>query len=345
VTDVVGEAISVPAITAWMQERTDLTPPLRFAAIPGGRSNLTFRVDVAAGRHWILRRPPLHSVLASAHDVGREHRIMHALRTTDVPVPAMVGHEESTTAIGAPFFVMSFVEGVAPRSTRDVTDLIDRAGRQRVGLGLASTLAAIHAVPIEAVGLGDLARRENYVARQLRRWSAQHRDTADPVPGVAAIHDLLVARIPPQREATLTHGDFRLDNTIIGPDGHIRAVLDWELCTLGDPLADLGLFAAYWQPPAGSPIPGIPAAADIPDMPNFAEVCDYYATSSGRDITDLDYYTAFGCWKIAVIFYGVAERLKAGAYGTKRGTHEPFAGMAPDLLERAAQLLSTAVKA
>ena len=331
------DGIDGPQVTSWLQARTSAVAPLSFDVIAGGRSNLTYRVTDADGHRWVLRRPPLHSVLASAHDVGREHRIMAALQDTEVPVPPLVGLETDESVTGAPFYVMEFVDGLVPRDTDTVTANLDDDARGAVAFNLADTLADLHAVDVDAVGLGDLAKRTDYVARQLHRWSGQYEKGSErDLPLVMQVHDRLKADIPEQGPPAIVHGDYRLDNLIVGDDGSIRAVLDWELCTLGDPLADLGLLQVYWAPPAGREMPMIPAAGSIPGVPPVEDVIARYGQRSGRDLSQLDYYVAFGYWKLAIILEGVYTRFASGAYGQTDGSHEAFGDMVIELLELAA---------
>ncbi len=331
------DGIDAEGVSAWFRERTEVTPPLDFAVIAGGRSNLTYTVTDAAGRRWVLRRPPLHSVLASAHDVGREHRIMAALQDTVVPVPPLVGMEPDEAVTGAPFYVMEFVDGLVPRDEAAVTTALDEDARRAVAFNLADTLADLHAVDVDEVGLGDLAKRTDYIARQLHRWSGQYEKGSErDLPLVMQVHDRLKADIPEQGPPAIVHGDYRLDNMIVGEDGSIRAVLDWELCTLGDPLADLGLLQVYWSPPAGREMPMIPAAGSIPGVPPIEDVIARYGERSGRDLSQLDYYVAFGYWKLAIILEGVYTRFASGAYGQTDGSHEAFGQMVIELLELAA---------
>jgi aminoglycoside phosphotransferase (APT) family kinase protein len=332
------DGIDAERVTAWMAARTEVSPPLDFAVIAGGRSNLTYTVQDADGRRWVLRRPPLHSVLASAHDVGREYRIMAALQDTTVPVPPLVGNEPGDDVTGAPFYVMEFVDGIVPRDTDQVVAALEPDARRVAAFNLADTLADLHAVDVDAVGLGDLAKREDYVARQLRRWLGQYEKGSErDLPLLVSVHDRLAAAIPDQGKATIVHGDYRLDNMIIGTDGSVRAVLDWELCTLGDPMADLGMLVVYWAPPAGREMPMIPAAGAIPGVPPIEEVIARYGQRSGRDLSQLDYFVAFGYWRLAVILEGVYTRFASGAYGETDGSHEAFGALVIDLLELADQ--------
>lgn len=307
--------IDAPAVTRWLSERAPVTEPLAFSLISGGRSNLTFDVTDAADGHWVLRRPPLGHVLATAHDMGREHRIIAALADTDVPVPPVVGLCSDDSVNGAPFFVMDHVDGLVLRD-RATAEKLTESARSAAALNLVDALAAIHAVNPDEVGVGDLGRREGYVARQLKRWHAQWaRSAYTDVTGIDDVYRRLSAAIPEQHESTIVHGDFRLDNTIVTPDGEIAAVLDWELCTLGDPLADVGLLQVYWSESSDrfSALPEAPTTAA--GFPSRAEVTERYAATSGRRVDDVDYYVALGYWKLACILAGVATRYADGQMG------------------------------
>jgi aminoglycoside phosphotransferase (APT) family kinase protein len=339
----VEEGADVDAVGRWLGERADVTLPLIIELIAGGRSNLTYRVTDAAGRRWVLRRPPLHSVLTSAHDVGREYRIMAALQDTAVPVPPLVGNEPDAGVIGAPFYVMEFVDGLVPRDAASVQATLDPSARRAVAFNLADTLADLHAVEADAVGLGDLSRPADYIARQLHRWSKQHAaGSTRTLPLVGELHQWLKANIPAQATSAIVHGDYRLDNLIIGTNGEIRAVVDWELCTLGDPLADLGLLQVYWSPPNGREMPMIPAAGKIPGVPAIQQVLDRYAARSGKNLDQIDYYVVFGHWKLAMVLEGVYTRFASGAYGQVDGSHEAFGQIVIDLLKEADVVRQTA---
>jgi aminoglycoside phosphotransferase (APT) family kinase protein len=308
--------IDVPAATAWLVEHTPaVEPPLAVEVITGGLSNLTYRLTDEAGRRWVLRRPPLGHVLATAHDVAREHRIVSALAPTPVPVPPVVGLCTDDTVIGAPFYVMDHVDGLVAREVDDGRSLAD-AARRRAGDALVDVLAEIHDVDVDAVGLGDLGRREAYVARQLRRWQRQWEATRDgDVPAVDALHQRLAGAVPEQGPATIVHGDYRLDNCILGPAGEVQAVLDWELCTLGDPLADVGLMLVYWVEPGDGITTGLPTSTTLPGFPSRAQLAARYAERTGRDVDGLTYYVALGYWKLACILQGVLVRYREGAMG------------------------------
>ena len=307
-------------VSAWFADNIpDATGPLGFTLIAGGRSNLTYRVDDAGGRAFVLRRPPTGQVLATAHDMGREHRVIAAVGPAGVPVPPALGLCTDESVTGAPFYVMGFVDGWILRSAEDAAAALDEAGRRAAARSLVETLAQIHAVDPDAVGLGDLGRKEGYISRQLKRWYGQYQASRDQgggpsVEAVDRVHERLLTGVPEQGPAAIVHGDYRLDNTVVGRDLRVAAVLDWELCTLGDPLADLGALLAYWtEPGEPSPLGASPTAA--PGFPTRAEVASLYGEASGRDVTGIGYYLAFAYWKLACILEGVYVRYANGAMG------------------------------
>jgi aminoglycoside phosphotransferase (APT) family kinase protein len=310
------EGIHVDDVTAWFATHVpEARPPLQFALIAGGRSNLTYAVTDDVGGRWVLRRPPLGHVLATAHDMGREHRIIAALADTDVPVPPAIGLSADDSVNGAPFYVMGFVDGPIVRNAEAARQL-SLAARARASQSIVDVLARIHAVDVDAVGLGDLGRREGYIERQLKRWQGQWEATKTrELPTIDAVHDRLAERVPEQGPAAIVHGDYRLDNCILDEDGDLQAVLDWELCTLGDPLADVGQLLMYWTEADDT----LAAAPDAPTtVEGFATKADLlarYAAASGRDVGDIDYYVAFGYWKLACICEGVLKRYQAGVMG------------------------------
>lgn len=337
------DGIEVAAVTAWLEARAGVTPPVRFEVVQGGRSNLTYTVTDADGERLILRRPPLHGVLQSAHDMGREHRIISALADTDVPVPATVGYETDEAVTGAPFYVMRFVDGAVVRDSAAARDL-DAQVRAAASDDLVDVLVRLHEVDVDAVGLGDLARREDYLGRQLRRWHGQLQQGATrELPVLDEVHARLVADIPEQGPATIVHGDYRLDNLILDPaTGRVQAVLDWELTTLGDPLADLGLLLVYWAEPGDDVLPLLDSPTTVEGFLTREQIASRYAEASGRDITQLDYYVAFGYWKLACILEGVYGRFASGAYGQTDDSFQAFGDMVVALGERAADAATRA---
>jgi aminoglycoside phosphotransferase (APT) family kinase protein len=332
------QGINADHVTEWFRAHVPtVRPPLSFTLLAGGHSNLTFRVDDTAGGSWALRRPPLGHVLPSAHDMAREHRIIDALGPTPVPVPHTAGLCQDDAVNGASFYVMDFVKGLVVRD-RAAADALTVAQRAQASQSTIDVLADIHAVDVDAVGLGDLARKEGYIARQLKRWRQQFEasKTRD-IPSIGRVHDILAANIPPQGPAGIVHGDYRLDNCIIGDDGNVCAVLDWELCTLGDVLADLGQLFVYWGSPGddGHALDSPPTIA--PGFLTVDQLAERYAKRSGRDLTDLAFYVAFATWKVACILEGVYARYVGGAMGDKLPEHgiESFVGRVDLLAARA----------
>jgi len=318
------QGIDVERVTAWFVDRLGATAPLAFDLIAGGRSNLTYRVRDEAGGDWVLRRPPLGHVLATAHDMAREHRIISALADTDVPVARSRALVTDEAVNGAPFYVMDFLDGLILRDLADAEAVAPEV-RRRAGLSIAETLAKIHAVDPDAVGLGDLGRKDGYIERQLKRWNGQFEKSATrELPSVTEAFARLSATVPEQGAAAIVHGDYRLDNTMLRPDGEVQAVLDWEICTLGDPLADLGLLMVYWGRP-GDGFSALPGGATTADgFPERDEMVAAYEAAGGRPVTDLGYYTAFGYWKLACILEGVYARYKAGAMGDDGASADAF---------------------
>ena len=301
----------------WFRERVPaIEPPLDYEAIHGGLSNLTFLVTDQSGARWVLRRPPLGKALGSAHDMGREVKVVEALAETDVPVPRVVGYCEDPAVNGAPFYAMDFVEGPVLRTPEQAALFPEREARQRIGEELIDVLAGIHAVDPEAIGLGDLGPRDGYVQRQLGRWIGQwEKSKTRELALIEDVYRLLGDSAPPQAETTIVHGDYRLDNVIYSPFGDVAAVVDWELCTLGDPLADLGLLMVYWAEPEDQTVSIFRPAMTEPGFPSRSELVDRYAEVSGRDVSDLDFFVALGYWKLAIIIEGVLSRFRKGQYG------------------------------
>jgi aminoglycoside phosphotransferase (APT) family kinase protein len=309
--------------------------PFEYTRIAGGRSNLTYEVRAADGRRLVLRRPPLGNVLQSAHDVGREHRIISALAAVPWPVATPLANCEDPAVNGAPFYVMEFVDGAILRTEAEAEDAFDAPGRGAIGRSLVDLLADLHRLDPDAVGLGTLGRKAGYAERQLRRWHAQYESSKErEIPAIDEVHRRLSANVPEQRRTAIVHGDYRIDNCVIAPDASVRAVLDWELCTLGDPLADLGLLMVYWverDDDASRVLTGRATAAA--GFPTRAELVERYAERSGADVSRLDFYVALGYWKLACIFAGVRARYGAGVMGDD-GLAEQETG---DVVERLAE--------
>ncbi|WP_439812487.1 phosphotransferase family protein [Streptomyces sp. P9-2] len=284
--------------------------PLSGRLIEGGRSNLTYTVTDGAST-WVVRRPPLGHVLATAHDMKREHRVISALHPTSVPVPRPVLLWEDEEVLGAPFYVMEYVEGTPYRTAGQLAPLGPERTRKAV-LNLVDTLVDLHAVDPAEVGLEDFGRPEGFLDRQLRRWGKQldasrNRELA----GIDELHAALGRELPVSPAPTVVHGDYRLDNALISDDESVRAVLDWEMSTLGDPLTDLGLLVMY-SSPLGMPDSPVSTTAEAPGHPTPAELIERYAARSGRDVAAVSWYTAFAWYKLAVILEGIHYRYTLG---------------------------------
>jgi aminoglycoside phosphotransferase (APT) family kinase protein len=286
--------------------------PLTGELIPGGRSNLTYLVSDGEHR-WVLRRPPLGHVLATAHDMTREHRVISALAGTAVPVPAVELLCTDTEVLGAPFYLMEEVPGAALRD-RKQCDWLTPSDAAFLAHRLVDVLADLHAVDPASVGLSDFGRPDGFLKRQVSRWGKQlDASRSRELPGIDDLHDRLADSVPESVRATIIHGDYRLDNVLVTRSPlAISAVLDWEMATLGDPLADLGLLHVYWH---GLNIENDPITGTVPSMPGFpdaGELVARYAERTGADVSGLGWYIAFGYFKLAVILEGIHYRYTTG---------------------------------
>lgn len=333
-------------LTAWLNERVAPVESLTAEVIAGGRSNPTFQLRAADGRSWVLRRPPPDAVLPTAHDVAREHRVLAALQGTPVPVPAVVGFSDDRSLIGAPFYVMEFVKGHVVRRTRDVLHGLRPDERASLAHNLVDVLAQIHGVDVDAAGLGGHGRRDSYLQRQLRRWSRQYQETlTHDLPDMQAGLELLERLQPAQVRTTLVHGDYRLDNVILGETWNVEAVLDWELSTLGDPLCDLGQLisrCAWGQVDRGEQQAGLSTLEGFSDKDGLASS---YADLTGADVAGIDYYVAFAEWRSAAILQGVYYRQIRGLVAGSSGDEDELLGLMKERSARAVQLLGPLVAA
>jgi aminoglycoside phosphotransferase (APT) family kinase protein len=285
-------------------------PPLSATLFRGGRSNLTYAVTDGTNR-WVLRRPPLGHVLPTAHDMSREHTVLAALSRAGYPVPEPVLFCADREPIGAPFYLMEHVDGTIYRDAEQLGALGPEKMHALI-LSLVDNLADLHALDPAAIGLADFGHPEGFNTRQVRRWKKQlDASRSREVAGIEELHARLAVDIP-EGDGTVVHGDYRLDNVLIGPQLEIKAVLDWEMSTLGDPLSDLALMLVY----AGRPLlikDGKPSApVDVPGHPSLVEMGATYAKRSGRDVSDLHWYVAFAAFKLAVILEGVHYRYVQG---------------------------------
>jgi len=333
-------------LAKWMAEAglTDLGELRAVQLIAGGRSNLTYRLDLDGGK-VVLRRPPLGHVLPTAHDMNREYRVISALTGTAVPVPATLAICHDPDVIGAPFYLMRFVDGVVVRTSQDSAGLSAQQAGELSNL-MAETLAGIHRVDLEAAGLTDFGRPAGYLARQLDRWQRQRElSNTRELPGYAELVQRLAAGLPEPGSAggTLVHGDFRLDNCLVQLTAppRVEAVVDWEMSTLGDPLADLGLTLMYWRDAPLGPA-GAGVGATVTALPGFwsrEQFAARYAELTGRDISGIGYYIAFGYFKLAIVLEGIHARFTQGQ--TVGEGFEREGQAVPALIERAHQMLDT----
>jgi aminoglycoside phosphotransferase (APT) family kinase protein len=312
---------AVAAFLAVAAPQLGARPPLTAELIAGGLSNLTYELRDAARRAWILRRPPLGHVLPTAHDMRREFRVISALFGT-VPVAQPHVLCEDAAVIGAPFYVMEKVEGEVLRTRAQCAALTPKQ-RQSVGESLVDVLADLHSLDPAAVGLADFGRPEGYLHRQLDRWDRQY--AASQSRGIRGLYELgdgLRAAVPVTQRSTILHGDYRLDNVMVrpgelGPEQvSVAAVFDWEMSTLGDPLADLGLLLTYWEDP-GHPSKDILSASgggltNHEGFPSTRDIVERYQNATGLIVDDLDWYVAFSHYKLAVILEGIHYRHEHG---------------------------------
>jgi aminoglycoside phosphotransferase (APT) family kinase protein len=327
--------IDVDNVTAWLDAHIDgVEGPYDIELIAGGRSNLTYRITPAHGPRIVLRRPPLGHVLATAHDMAREHRIISAVGSTGVPVPRTLGLCEDAEVNGAPFYVMSFVDGVVLDSAARA-ELLPLARRVAASEHLIDVLADLHAVDIDSVGLGDLARRDGYIERQLKRWRTQWENSkTHEIPAIDEVGALLASNVPDQQGVVIAHGDYRFGNVLTDVAvGRVTAVLDWELCTLGDPLADLGYLGVYWSDGHSMLRDNDPTPAG--GFLEYRDIVERYARRTGRDVSGVGYYVAFSCWRLAVISQGVYARYLHGAMGDQDIDLAPMKRNVEALAERA----------
>ncbi|RIL04533.1 MAG: acyl-CoA dehydrogenase [Proteobacteria bacterium] len=289
--------------------------PLRFSLISGGKSNVTYRVEGAGGA-WVLRRPPLGHVLPTAHDMVREHRVLAALADTDVPVARPIALCDDAAVNDAPFYVMAYVDGVVLDAKRPPGFADAPEERRRIGDALVATLAKLHAIDFRAVGLADFGKPEGYLERQVRRWAQQwERSKTGPLPAIEELARRLAAALPASPAPTLVHGDYRLGNLALAPrdPGTIVAIFDWEMATLGDPLADLGYTLIYWAEAGDAVTSGFASALTAePGFHTRAELIDAYARATGRDVAAIDFYQVLALYKLAVISEGIYARFRMG---------------------------------
>jgi aminoglycoside phosphotransferase (APT) family kinase protein len=308
--------LDLPAVLGWLAKNAPgvIGETATARLIAGGRSNLTYLLDDGE-QQIVLRRPPLGHVLATAHDMAREHRIIGALAGSAVPVPVALALCPDTSVNGAPFYAMSFVDGVVVRAS--LTGL-DGAARHQLAATMMGVLADLHEVDVEAAGLADFGRPEGFMGRQLNRWSKQlDSSRSRELPGIEQLRDELATRVPAGAGSGIVHGDYRLDNLVVAPPSapdalSVRAVLDWEMATLGDPLSDLGLLLAYWDVMSELDSAVVVNVGASQGFPDGATLTGWYQDRRDVDLTPLPWYKAFGLFKLAVILEGIHYRYQLG---------------------------------
>jgi aminoglycoside phosphotransferase (APT) family kinase protein len=309
------------SVQAWIGTHVPgLEPPLSWRRLEGGHSNLTYLLEDARGRKAVIRRPPLGELLPKAHDMAREWALISALGKTAVPVAPALAFCEDPKVTGAHFYLMGFVQGHPLYSAEDTERVLATHLRARFAESFIDVLADLHSVDPDAVGLGDLGKKEGYIARQLktwyRSWTASIEDALFDDPRAHDLQRYFLENAPEQGPARIVHGDYGTHNVLAGPDGRVAAVLDWEISTLGDPLADLGYALNQWAQ-IGDPLPhrAHPPTA-LEGFPGRAALAARYAQRTGRDLSKLDYYVGFNQWKSAAIVHGVYARYRAGKKST-----------------------------
>lgn len=288
-----------------------VTGPLSTEVIPGGKSNITYRVSDGVGR-WVVRRPPLGHVLATAHDMVREHRVISALSPTSVPVPATLALCADPTVIGAPFFVMELMPGTPYRQAHELEALGPERARA-ISTRMVEVLADLHAVSPDEVGLSDFGRPEGFLARQVQRWKKQlDASKSRTLPGADELFELLASRVPPDGAPGIVHGDYRLDNLLVDEDDRVTAVLDWEMATIGDPFTDVALMLAYHRMARLEAGAVIASASNAEGFLDEQAILDLYSQVSGRGLEDVGFYLGLAYFKLAGILEGIYFRYLEG---------------------------------
>ena len=315
------EGYQVDAVEAWIgQNVKGLTPPLEWTRLLGGHSNLTYQIDDKDGNRAVIRRPPQGELLPKAHDMSREWSLISALGPTPVPVPKAIGFCESPDITGAWFYIMGHIDGHPLYSADDTNKYVPENQRQTMAMSFIDVLSALHDVDPDAVGLTDLGKKENYIGRQLKTWYRSWTASAEPAeyddPRAHELQEFFLANTPDQGPARVVHGDYGVHNCLVGPDCTIAAVVDWEISTLGDPLADLAYALNQWPDPTDKEPPAVEGATAPPGFPSRTQLAERYAQNTGRDLSKLDFYVGFNRWKSACISHGVYARYCEGKKST-----------------------------
>ena len=308
-------------VEAWIDQQVPaLRTPLTWTRLEGGHSNLTYQVEDAEGRLAVIRRPPMGELLPKAHDMAREWALISALGATKVPVPRALGFCADPSVTGAPFYLMGHVDGHPLYTADDARRWVPEPLRQTLANSFIDVLADLHGVDPDVVGLGDLGKKDDYIGRQLktwyRSWNASIAGAQLDDPRAHALQQYFLAHTPEQGPARIVHGDYGLHNTLIGADGHIAAVVDWEISTLGDPLADLAYALNQWAEAGDPPSARGDRPTTLTGFPPRRALADRYAQRTGRDLSRLDFYIGFNRWKSAAIVHGVYARYLEGKKST-----------------------------
>jgi len=317
-----AEGFDIPAVEDWVGANIGkLSPPFEWTRLEGGHSNLTYLLQDQGGTKAVIRRPPLGELLPKAHDMQREWSVISALGPTGFPVPQALGFCDDKTVTGALFYVMGFAEG-RPLHTRDQTDeYVAPDQREALAHSFVDTLADLHALDPDDIGLGGLGKKEGYVERQVKTWYRSWQASIEPAgfddPRVHELQEYFLENRPEQGKASVVHGDYGFHNCLIGTDARVAAVIDWEISTLGDPLADLAYTLKTW-PETAADIKKVPdAATSAEGFPFRAILAERYARRTGLDISHLNFYIGFNLWKMAAILHGVYARYMAGQKSTE----------------------------
>ncbi|MDE0845776.1 MAG: phosphotransferase family protein [Actinomycetota bacterium] len=315
-SDTEPPVIAVDRVSSWIGNNAEVDGALTYSLIAGGRSNMTFTVSDNSGVRFVLRRPPTGKLLPSAHDMAREYRLMHSLRGTEVPVPEMVGLCQDESVNGRDFYVMNYVDGIVVRDV-EIGSSMNEGIRRKMSESLIDTLCALHRVDIDHVGLGDLAKRNGYIERQIKRWSGQWESSRTrDIPLVDSVARELLVQLPEPSPTTIAHGDYRLSNCMFDSSGSVIAVLDWELCTLGEPMADLAGLLGYWYDEnSDDELVGDAATTQLLGFMSQDELAARYVEEMGIPGGSVDYYRAFAEWRLACIGEGVYSRYLGGQQG------------------------------
>lgn len=312
----IAEGYDIPAVENWVKENvTSLTPPFNWTRLEGGHSNLTYQLQDANGKEAVIRRPPQGELLPKAHDMSREWSLISALGPTAVPVPEAIGFCESPDVTGAWFYIMGLIDGRPLYSREETEAWVPENKRVTLAHSFFDALADLHSLDPDEIGLSDLGKKENYVGRQLKTWYRSWNSSIEPAqlddPRAHELQQFFMDNMPDQGMARVVHGDYGLHNCLIGADSKVAAVVDWEISTLGDPLADLAYALNPWPETEEERASNF-GGAGASGFPMRSELAQRYAERTGRNLDKLDYYIGFNRWKTAAILHGVYARYKAG---------------------------------